>query len=115
MKKITLYFLSLIGVISILISLKIIYTHENEARKYLIKCSQVEVGMTLEEAKKIMGEANTFYSKNKSKISYFKNGKNIKYYLHYTVVFFSSYRNIYLFQPKHTNSYKSSMWQIIEN
>ncbi|MFT2011507.1 hypothetical protein ACMA1I_22745 [Pontibacter sp. 13R65] len=63
----------------------------NDASQYLSLCKNVEVGMTLEEAKKVMGDYESYRRRNRSEIwTSFNNSEEKTYYLTYPVVLFAS-------------------------
>lgn len=91
MKRILIYCLATIGLISVLKFGYDLIKYQNDASEYLKKCREVKIGITLQEAKKIMGDYAYYERKNRSEIwTYFSNDHVKTYYLTYPAPFTAS-------------------------
>ncbi|MCP2045055.1 hypothetical protein [Pontibacter sp. HSC-36F09] len=100
MKKKLIYIFAFIGLIA---TVKVIYDfikEQSEASQYLSVCENVKVGMTLEEAKKVMGDYEYYRRRNRSEIwTSFNNSTEKTYYLTYPAVFLASTGTEIYFDP----------------
>ena len=100
MKKLIIYSLAIIGAFSIGKVLYDITKRQMDASDYLKKCEEVKVGMTLEQAKKIMGDYDYTNRKFRSEIWTFFNNDSLKvYYLTYPTIFAASTGTEIYFDP----------------
>jgi hypothetical protein len=79
-----LFFFSLVGIIAVIFGIREIYLDGKYSDLYINNCKNVKEGMTLEEAKVVMGGSN--YHENGKSYSYwtsFKEGKPEKFTLEY--------------------------------
>lgn len=99
-KKIVIYCFVPIGITTLILLFYNLLIENIEAKKYSKNCIKVKIGMTLEEAKSIMGDLSEFNVKTRSEIcTHFNDEKIKKYYLNYpTVIGASSGIEIY-FNP----------------
>ena len=101
MKIIFLYVFATIGLFS---SIKLVYDlwkRQSDASQYLKNCEKVKLGMTLKEAKEIMGDYEYYKRKNKSQIWTYFNQDTVKiYYLTYPTVFAASTGTEIYFDPE---------------
>ena len=74
--------------------------YQKDAKQYLSNCSKVQPGMTLAEAKKIMGDYDYYERENRSEIWTFLNNDTTKtYFLNYPTVALASEQTAILFDP----------------
>ena len=100
MKKKLLYAFALVGLISVCKFIYDLVKYESDAVEYLHNCEEVKIGMTLKEAKKIMGDLQHWKIKNKSTIWTYINDRPEKtYYLTYPAVFAASTGTEIYFDP----------------
>jgi len=102
MKKLLLYFFAIIGIISLTIKIIGFYQTEKLTRQYWNNCEKVEIGMTLEQAREIIGDLKYQYWTQDKKsaeiiVSEFKG--EIKYSLEYDMVFAGSDNMRIYFDP----------------
>jgi hypothetical protein len=50
--------LALVGAVAIVQAANQFITHEAEARQYLNRCKEIEIGMTLKEVREVMGDSH---------------------------------------------------------
>jgi hypothetical protein len=99
MKKL-LYIFAVIGIIATIWVIYDFLKAQNDASKYLSRCDNVRVGMTLEEAKKVMGDYEYYRRRNRSEIwTSFNNSEEKTYYLTYPVVLLASTGTEIYFDP----------------
>ena len=73
---------------------------QTDADAYLSNCEKVHLGMSLEEAKKIMGDYEYYKRANRSEIWTFLNSDTTKvYYLNYPTPFMASEQTAIYFDP----------------
>ncbi len=95
-----LFFFALIGVVASLFAIREFYSESKYSKLYINNCQKVKVGMTLEEAKVIMGGKN--YNKNKKSYTYwtsFEKGKSKNFTIDYPTSG-SSYHTMIHYDPK---------------
>ena len=97
MKNLVINMLALIGFISVGKIAFDVVRREKDAKQYLANCENIRLGMTLDEAKKVMGDYDYYLRANRSEIwTYPISGSNdvllrkSGYYLTYPVVFGAS-------------------------
>ncbi|MEJ8801369.1 hypothetical protein [Pontibacter sp. H249] len=101
MKKKLLYIFAFIGFIATVKTIYDFLKEQNDASQYLSMCGSVKVGMTLEEAKKVMGDYEYYRMRNRSEIwTSFNNSKEKTYYLTYPSVFLASTGTEIYFDPE---------------
>lgn len=103
MKKFFLYLFALIGVLSIVLSGYRAYKFEKVARTYLKRCQLVEEGMTLNQAREIIGDLK-FEGWTQDKLSgeiiiWDSGGDDVRYALVYPMVFAGSDNMRVFFDP----------------
>jgi hypothetical protein len=78
-----------------------LWEKQSDASQYLKNCEKVKVGMSLKEAKQIMGDFNYQERKNRSEIwTYFNNDTAKTYHLSYPTVLAASTGTEIYFDPK---------------
>lgn len=100
MKRAILYIFAAIGLFSVLKLIYGIWKHESIGSQYLKNCEKVEVGMTVEEARKIMGDKIQQSRENRSEIwTYHNDSKGHVYFLSYPTVYLASSGTSIHFDP----------------
>ncbi|GAB2456021.1 hypothetical protein GCM10011375_04030 [Hymenobacter qilianensis] len=101
MKRYLTLLLAAIGAFTILKFFYDTYRLQKDATGYLASCEKVKVGMTLEEAKKIMGDYNYYERANRSEIwTFYNNEKTKQYFLTYPAPFAASEGTWIHFDPE---------------
>ena len=73
---------------------------QNDANTYLSNCKQVQIGMSLAEAKRIMGDYDYYSRTNRSEIWTLLNDDTVKvYFLSYPAPFAASEQTSIFFDP----------------
>lgn len=93
MKKKLLYFFAFIGVVSLVAKIVGFYQSENITSQYWKNCEKVKIGMTLIEARQVIGDLKYQYWTQDSKsveILVQQSKKGIEYTLEYDMVFAGS-------------------------
>src|SRR5690554_1955468 len=102
MKKLLLYFFAIVGTISLTIKIIGFYRTEKLTNQYYKNCEKVEIGMTLEQAREIIGDLKYQYwtqdEKSGEIIVSESNGK-LNYSLEYPMVFAGSDNMRIYFDP----------------
>lgn len=102
MKKKLLYFFAFIGVISLVSNIIEFYQSEATTRQYWKNCEKVKVGMTLNEARQIVGDLKYQYWTQDSKsaeILVRQSENGAEYSLEYDMVFAGSDNMRLFFDP----------------
>lgn len=100
MRKILIYVFAIIGLISTLKFCYDLFNYQSDAAEFLNKCHEVKIGMTLQEAKKLMGDYSYYERKNRSEIWTCFDGDSVKvYYLTYPASFSASTGTEIYFNP----------------
>jgi len=93
MKKTILYIFAIIGIISLISKMVGFYQTEKLTREYWKNCEKVEIGMTLNEAREIIGDLKYKYwtqHQNSGGIMVSEIQGELKYTLEYPMVFAGS-------------------------
>ena len=103
MKKVFLYIFAIIGIISLISEIVGLYRTEKMTREYWKNCEKVEIGMTLEEARGIIGDLKYQYWTQDDKsgeiiITEYKG--ELSYKLEYPMIFAGSDNMRLEFDPK---------------
>jgi hypothetical protein len=102
MKKTLLYILAFIGVISVVSKIVGLYNTEKLTRQYWDNCSKVKVGMTLNEARQIIGDLKYQYwaqDQKSAEIIVQQNKNGVEYTLEYNMIFAGSDNMRLYFDP----------------
>jgi hypothetical protein len=102
MKRILLYILAIIGVISLVSKVIGFYQNEKLTRQYWDNCDKVKVGMTLNEARQIIGDLKYQYwvQDEESAEIIVQQGKNgVEFTLEYSMIFAGSDNMRLYFDP----------------
>lgn len=99
-KRITLYAFALIGATTLLLWVADFAKQNNVGKSYLKNCANVKVGMTLEQAKEVMGDLDYYNHKYRSEIwTVFDKNTSKVYYLSYPAVIGASTGTEIYFDP----------------
>jgi len=102
MKKNLLYFFAIIGILSVIIKITGVYRTEKLTRQYWENCEKVEIGMTLEQAREIIGDLKYQYwtqDRKSAEIIVSEYKGEVKYTLEYDMVFAGSDNMRLYFDP----------------
>ena len=103
MKKVIIYLLAIIGIISLISKTVGFYRTEKMAREYWKNCEKVEIGMTLEKAREIIGDLEYQYwtqDEESGEIIVTEYKGELSYKLEYPMIFAGSDNMRLEFDPK---------------
>lgn len=102
MKKLLLYLFAIVGIVCLSIKIISFYRTEKLINKYYRNCEKVEIGMTLEQAREIIGDLKYQYwtqDEKSGEIMVSDSNGQINYTVEYPMVFAGSENMRIYFDP----------------